>query len=160
VSGLPEGTPGLGLIRASWWTTGVFVVAATAAAVAPDAVARPVAVLDVVLFVVGTVLFLVAFARAVGRSREEQIDIMGVYFLGGGVAPRDVRRHLLGSFAVQVLVAVVTASIRPYTSVAFGILVPMLGLGLAGLWGATYGTFPPRGAEPAHAIPAPEDEAD
>ena len=160
MSGLPEDTPGLGLIRASWWTTGAFAVAATAAAVAPDAVARPAAVLDVVLFVAGTALFLLAFGRAVGRSREEQIDIMGVYFLGGGVAPRDVRRNLLGSFALQVLVAVVTASIRPYTSVAFGILVPMLGLGLAGLWGATHGTFPPRGAEPAHAIPAPEDEAD
>ena len=160
MSRLPAGTPGLGLIRASWWATGGFAVAAIAAAAAPGSVARPVAVLDVLLFLAGTVAFLVAFARAVGRSREEQIDIIGVFFLGGGVAPREVRRSLLGSFTVQVVVAVATASIRPYTSVAFGILVPMLGLGLAGLWGATYGTFPPRGAEPAHAIPAPEDQAD
>ena len=39
---------------------------------------------------------------------------------------------------------VAAASIRPYTEVAFGILAPMFGLGLMGVWGGRYGEFPPR----------------
>ena len=38
--------------------------------------------------------------------------------------------------------------IRPFTPLAFGILVPMLGLGLIALWGARHGTFPARADEP------------
>jgi hypothetical protein len=33
---------------------------------------------------------------------------------------------------------------RPYTEVAFGILAPMFGLGLMGVWGGRYGDFPER----------------
>jgi hypothetical protein len=143
----PEPTPpaaGAGILRFSRVATVAFAVAAVAAAVAPEPLARPVAVFDCALFVVGMVAFLVAYARAIGRSRTEQVEILGVYFLGGGAAPPPVRRALLSDFAVQVVVAVVTASIRPYTAVAFGVLVPMLGLGLAGLWGATHGAFGAR----------------
>jgi hypothetical protein len=46
----------------------------------------------------------------------------------------------------------VTSAVRPFSSLAFGVLVPVSGLGLMGLWGARYGTFPPRGgpeSEPA-----------
>lgn len=137
-------TDGAGIIGTSLVTTAVFTVAAILATAFPDQVARPVAVFDCFLFVAGVVAFLWAYFRAIGRSRTEQVDLLGVYFLGGGSAPRGVRRRLLGAFTVQIVVALVTASIRPYTSVAFGVLVPMLGLGLAGLWGATYGRFPPR----------------
>jgi len=132
------------IITLSWAGTAAFTVAALIATVFPEQVARPVAVFDFILFVAGVVAFLLAYARAIGRSREQAVDIVGVYFLGGGSTPAPVRRQLLGSFAVQVVVALVTSSIRLYTSVAFGILVPMLGLGLAGLWGATYGRFPER----------------
>jgi hypothetical protein len=45
---------------------------------------------------------------------------------------------------VQVVVALVTAIARPFTGLAFGILVPVFGLGLAGLWGARRGSFPSR----------------
>jgi hypothetical protein len=152
--------PGAGLIRASRASTALFTVLAVAAAAFPDDVARPVAVVDVVLFAVGTVAFLAAFARAVGRSRTEQVDILGVYLLGGGVAPAAVRRQLVGCVVVQSVVAVATAAVRPYTSVAFGVLVPMLGLGLAGLWGATHGSFGPRSSPATHARPSPDDEAD
>lgn len=136
--------PGLGIMTGSWVATGAFAAAATVAATFPDRAARPVAVLDIVLFLIGTGAFLLAYARAIGRSRTEQVEIVGVFLLGAGAAPRRVRRSLLGALALQVVVALVTSSIRPYTSVAFGILVPMLGLGLAGLWGATHGRFPPR----------------
>ena len=55
--------------------------------------------------------------------------------------PGRCRCALLGALAVQVVVAVATAAVHPFTSQAFGVLVPMFGLGLAGLWGARYGTL-------------------
>jgi hypothetical protein len=46
-----------------------------------------------------------------------------------------------------VIVAVVGAALRPFSPLAFGILVPVFGLGCAGLWAAHHGSFGPR--EPA-----------
>jgi hypothetical protein len=59
-----------------------------------------------------------------------------------------VRRLLDGSLAVQVIVGFVTASARPFTTLAFGVLVPMFGGGCNGLWGARHGSFGPRIIEP------------
>jgi hypothetical protein len=134
---------GNGIVRASWIGTAVFAVAAAVGAAKPDPYESLVTGVSLGLFAVGVVAFLLAFGTAVSRSRTEEIAVMGVWFLSGS-APRDVRRRLLGSFAVQVLIAVVAASIRPFTEVAFGVLVPVFGLGLAGLWGARHGTFPER----------------
>jgi hypothetical protein len=97
------------IVRVSWIATAAFTVAATLAAASPDRLARPAAVLDIVLFAAGTGTFLVAFGRAVARSRQEEVDLLGVYFLGGGSAPAGVRRSLLAATAVQVVVAVATA---------------------------------------------------
>jgi hypothetical protein len=135
--------PGSGIITLSWAATGIFAAVATIATLLPDDAARPAAVVDVALFAVGVVAFLWAYAVAVSRSRTDLIGIAGLYFLAGS-APREVRVRLLVPCALQAVIAVVTASIRPYTAVAFGILVPILGLGLAGLWGARHGEFPPR----------------
>jgi hypothetical protein len=71
------------------------------------------------------------------------LSVAGIWFLSGS-APRSVRLTLLGCLAVQVVVALATAAIRPFTALAFGVLVPMSGLGLCGLWAAVAGTFPPR----------------
>jgi hypothetical protein len=55
-----------------------------------------------------------------------------------------------GCLAVQTVVGLGTALARPSTDgkagsvLAFGVLVPMLGLGLNGLWVSRYGTFGPR----------------
>ncbi|MEA3054857.1 MAG: hypothetical protein QOD30_289, partial [Actinomycetota bacterium] len=46
--------------------------------------------------------------------------------------------------AAQVVIALVAAGLRPYTAVAFGVLVPTLGLALCGLWAVRSGSFPPR----------------
>jgi hypothetical protein len=51
----------------------------------------------------------------------------------------------LTSVAVEVVVAFTTAGLRPYTNLAFGILVPIYGLALVGLWGATRGRYEARG---------------
>ena len=131
------------VVRASWWGTGGFVAVSVAGVlVAP---LRPVAlVVDAALFAIGVVAFLWAYGRVLGRSRTEQIGVTGVYFLSEGAAPPGVRRSLLGALGVQVVVALVTAAARPYTALAAGVLVPMYGLALCGVWAARHGRFPRR----------------
>lgn len=133
---------GVRIVQASWAGTVAFVAtAALAAAVASvDVVALVVAL---ALFTAGTAAFTVAFATAVRRSRTEEIIVPSLFFLQGSAPPR-VRRLLFGSLALEVVAAFVTAGVRPNTSLAFGILAPMYGIGLAGLWAARHGTFPPR----------------
>ncbi len=84
-------------------------------------------------------------------AREEQIGVMQMYLLLGEPTPARVRRIMLSMLAIQSIVALVTALARsesedgsPGTSLAVGILVPMFGLGLNGLWCAFHGVFPPR----------------
>ncbi len=131
------------IIKASWIGTALFTVTAIAAAIDPDLFAGVALAVSLVLFLVGCVIFFAAFLYAVGRSREVEIGIGGLYFLAG-TAPRPVQLHLLGSLGTEVVVAFATASARPFTSLAFGMLVPVYGLGLCGLWGARHGTFAPR----------------
>lgn len=132
------------ILAASRWGTAVFVVAALAAALSPSTVGRPALVLDVVLFGAGVAAFAAGYLRGVNRSRHQVVSIGGLYFLTGEVAPPDVRRQLLGALAVQVVVALGTAIARPYTDLAGGVLVPMYGLGLCGLWASRHGRFPKR----------------
>lgn len=131
------------LVRASIVGTVVFTVVAVAAAAVPDTLAVVAVVVDLVLFAAGCVAFALALLRAAARSRTDELTLGGLFWLTGA-APAPVRRALLGAFGVQVVVALATASARPFTGLAFGILVPVYGLGLAGLWSARTGTFPPR----------------
>lgn len=150
------GLPGGGIIRASLVGTAVFTALAVGAVVAP-VLQLPLVVVSLGLFAAGVVTFLLAFARAVERSRYEAIGMGGLFFLVGS-APGAVQLRLLGALGVQVVVSFAAATIRIYTPVAFGLLVPMYGLGLAGLWGATHGRFGPRHRDPGPASDAdPED---
>ena len=133
--------PGAGIVRASLVGTGLFVATAVLAAAAPD-FDGPALVVALVLFLAGTAVFAVALVQAASRSRRDELTMAGLFFLD--TAPKRVRRLLLGSLAVEVVVAIATAAVRPNTSVAFGILAPMWGQGLAGLWGARHGPFPLR----------------
>jgi hypothetical protein len=143
VSDVGDDLPGAGIIRVSDVVTVVFTVVAVVTAVFLDHLNALVVIVSLVLFVAGCVTFLWAYAIAVNRSRTDAIGIGGLYFLQGS-APRAVQVRLLGALSVQVLVAVVTAAVHPFTSQAFAVLAPMFGLGLAGLWGARYGHFGPR----------------
>lgn len=136
--------PGERIIQASWAGTAAFSVTSVLGVVSPAA-AIVALVVALALFGAGVVVFLVAYARALSRSRTSQIGALTLFFLEG-CAPTAVRRHLLGSAAVQIAVALASAAARPNTSVAFGILVPVYGVALAGLWGARHGTFGPRAA--------------
>lgn len=135
--------PGNDLYRFDLYATVVFTVAAVVATIFPGPLRIPFAVLSCVLFAIGTVAFLWAYGKAIERSREQDVSVAMIYGMSR-VAPREVRLkfHLL-TFA-QSAVAIATAAIRPFTAQAFGILVPMLGIGLAGLWAARHGTFAER----------------
>jgi hypothetical protein len=135
------------LQQATWAGTAAFAVTATAATANEGARAIALAT-ALALFAVGIVAFLTAYVIAVGRSRTDAIGIGGLYFLAGErTAPATVRRSFLASLAMQTAVAFATAAARPYTTLAFGILVPTYGIGLAGLWGARHGTFEARTGE-------------
>ncbi|HSM66254.1 MAG TPA: hypothetical protein VK860_08120 [Ilumatobacteraceae bacterium] len=103
------------------------------------------------LFAVGVFAFIWSFWNAVQRSRDEQLSVTQVYLLFGSPTPPRVRRIMLSMLAVQIAVGLATAIARseaedgtPGTSLAVGVLVPMFGIGLNGLWAAFHGVFPPR----------------
>lgn len=137
--------PGGTIVTASVLATAAFTVAALAAAAVPARLGTPVAVLDIVLFAVGLATFAVALLRAAARSRHEELSVAGLFLLSGS-APAGVRRVLLGCLTAQTVVAFATAAIRPFTPLAFGVLVPTLGLAACGLWAARHGTFPTKAA--------------
>lgn len=130
------------VVKASWAGTAALAVTALPALVfhALDPLAVTVAV---TLFVAGAVAFLWALARAADRSRTDSIGMGGLFFLQG-TTPSPIRRRLLGSLLVQTVIGVGAASMRPFTASAFGVLVPIYGLALCGLWAAYFGTFAPR----------------
>lgn len=135
--------PGRWIIVSSWLCTGLFTLSAIPALVDPyDAVAAFFAV-SVGLFVMGCALFMVDLLLAAARSREDAMGIGGLFFLAGS-APPSIQRHLLGSLVAQTLVAIIAAALDPFTPLAFGTLVPLVGLAFCGLWSVRYGMFPER----------------
>ncbi len=153
-----DAEPGRTLIRLSWAGTIITCVTSVANALTGDRndywlSAAPA----LVLLLLGSGAFLWAFALAVERSRTEEIGVGGLFFLEG-CAPRRVQVVMLASVALQTTVPLAVAIARPFT--AFAVLAPVWSLGLAGLWGARHGTFPPRrqGAGEAHAADSTSDE--
>jgi len=134
---------GRGIVLASWVGTAVFALVSIVATIAPKQFATAAAIVDLVLFFGGTAAFLGAYFIAVARSRTDAIGIGGLFFLQGS-ADRADQVRLLVPVALQVTLALITASLRIYSPLAFGILVPMYGLGLSGLWGARHGRFDAR----------------
>jgi len=136
---VPEPYAGRSIVLLSWCSVALFAavsVPAAAGVSALDAVALATAV---TLFLVGIVVWLWAFLAALVRSANGDDIVVGSLFLMQGPAPRTVRIQLYTALALSVALAAGTGA-----SDAFGILVPMLPIGLIGLWGARYGVFPPR----------------
>lgn len=132
--------PGQRIVVASWATTVVFATTAIADRAGVEALEPVATAAALAFFFAGVVLWLVGFWRAVGRSREEEITLSGLFFLVG-TAPRPVQVQLLGSLVVAVAVAGATATAAP-----FGVMEPVLPLALTELWGARHGVFPARAA--------------
>ena len=148
---------GLRIIRFNILGTLIFSVSALWAAIVFDGLAKSQGVVvALVLFAIGTGVFLWGYWTAVQRSRQEEISVAELYFLMGSVIPRSVKIAMHSCLATQVLVALATALSRPNSpssdglssnpgsTLAFGVLVPVLGLGLNGLWAASPGKFAPR----------------
>jgi len=140
--------------------TALFTVAVLAAVLVDGTTRSVFAGFSVALFVVGCIAMLWAFVVGVDRSRRELLHVPGLFLLVGS-AGRSTQRTFLGLTLIQTVVAVIGSSIRPFTALAFGILVPMFGLGVTGLWGAIHGTFAPRQdldhKRPEHARPEQGD---
>lgn len=143
--------PGAGLVRLDLVGTVVFAVSATVAAVVFDGFAQVQGVVVAVgLFAIGIFVFLWGYWTAVQRSRTEEMAVVELYFLMGAAIPRTIKVWMNGALIAQTVVAVATALARSSTNgkagstLAFGVLVPMFGLGLNGLWAAQHGAFGPR----------------
>ena len=127
-----------------WFTVAFVAWSALAVAVRP---ARALlAAADLVAFAGGCVVYLLAYATAVSRSRTDAIGLGALFFLTDEAAPPAVRRSFWLWTAIQAVAGLAAAAVRPFTPVAFGVLAPIVGLALMGLWGARYGSFPARDA--------------
>ena len=139
------------IVMANAIGTAAFTVTALTAAIVFSAAAQWVgAITAMSLFAVGVFTFLWAFYNAAQRSRVEQLSVMQLFFLVGAPTPSRIRRTMNVLLIVQVGIGLGTALARPNSpdgtpgsSLAVGILVPMFGLGLNGLWAAFHGDFPP-----------------
>lgn len=130
--------PGHRIVEASLAGTALFAVTALPAAAKVQAFQVPAAVISLVLFVVSIPLALLALARAAVRTaRQEDRIAVGSLFLLQGSAPKTVRRLLLGSLLVSLIVSMLAAAREP-----FGILEPVFPLSLCAQWAARYGRFP------------------
>lgn len=109
-----------------------------------------VIVVDLTLFAVGVATFLWGFSVAVSRSRTDSIGVGQLFLVLGPIAPRGVKAVMWSCLTAQVLVGLAGALARPETdgrpgsALAFGVLVPMFGIGLNGWWGARHGRFAAR----------------
>ena len=126
-------------MTASWVADALFVVTAIPAAAGVTAFRGMALAVALTLFVAGIVVWMWAFGVALARNAQGDDIVVSSLFLAQGPVPRTVRNQLFGALALSVLLAAATGATD-----AFGILAPMLPLGLVGLWGARHGEFPPR----------------
>jgi hypothetical protein len=126
------------IVLASWVTLGLFALFGLLG-MAIDGLYTVVSGVCVALFLASLPIWIYAFLRALRRTTEgDEISVGSWVFLTPS-APADVRRRLLGATVASVAVAAIVCWSNP-----FAVLVPMLHLGLAALWGARYGTYPSR----------------
>lgn len=128
--------------RAAVWGTVAYLLV-TAAAMATAALVAPAVVAYLVLFGAGCFAFVVALVKAADRSRTEAVTLGGLFWLPPSV-PAGVRRRLRAAFVVQCLVALVAPFVRQ--PLAFGVFVPVFGLGCLALWAGLAASFPDRPA--------------
>jgi cadmium resistance protein CadD (predicted permease) len=135
----PHPFPGYRIVVASWIGNAAFAATAIPAALGVEALDAAAIGVALGLFAISLGVWGWAFAVALARTTRGDDVVVGSMFLLQGPVPGRVRLHLFGSLGVCLAVTAATAAAEP-----FGVLVPMLPLGLAGLWGARHGTYPPR----------------
>ena len=140
---LEPATPGTRILACAWLNFATTAIVAVPFAFGLDALEFVVAGVCLVSLTIGVVVWVVAFAVALGRTtRGDDVAVSNWVFLSGS-APRPVQMHFL-------LVAFLTLALTAATTAAnpFVWLANLLPLGLSALWGARHGTFPPRRVGP------------
>jgi hypothetical protein len=141
------------LVRSNLVLTVAFVVAVVVAIVGDDnrSTQVAIAVVSIVVFALGIATSLWAYVSALERSRTSELGVANLYLLTGPTAPSGVKLPMLGALALQTTAGVVGAAIGAsglqdgdLNPLAFGVLAPMLGIGMNGLWAVRYGSFGPR----------------
>jgi len=128
----------------AWAGNLAFAVTAVPAALGVDALDDPAIAVCLGLFFVSLVVWTWALgAAAVRTANGDDISVFTLFLFEGRV-PGRVRWSLYGALLVCLAITVATAAANP-----FGVLVPMLPLGLVGLWGARHQTYPRRRNFPA-----------
>lgn len=136
-------------------TIGTVVFAVVVAIALPLRDERPaqiaVGAVSMVLFTIGAVTALWAYISALERSRVDEIGVANLYLLTGRTAPPPVKRLMTSLLAAQVVIALGGAIFgamglegSEVNALAFGVLVPMFGIGMNGIWAVRHGTFGPR----------------
>jgi len=145
------------LVRANLAGTALFVATVAVAVPLRDQRAGQVlvAVVSLLLFAAGIALGLWGYTSALERSRLEEVGVANLFLLTGSTAPPQVKRAMSAALAAQAVTALVGAWIgvtgldeHELNALAFGVLVPMFGIGTNGAWAARYGSYGPR-ANPA-----------
>lgn len=140
------------IVVAAWVTNAVYLAGSLPAIVGIEGGSGIAAAVCLTLFAVALGVWVWAFAVAVARSSQGDDIAVGSLFLVEGQAEgapsRPARRSLYSAFAVGLAITAVAAGSNP-----FAVLVPMLGLGYVGLWGARHGRFPRRRDVEASARP-------
>ena len=125
--------------RISWAHTAFVTIGSTTALAGTDAGEYTAAAVCLASFFAGFCIWVVAFAKALGRTtRGDDVAVANWVFLSGS-APDGVRRQLLGAALVVLVMTLIVTTATPFVWLAN--LAP---LGFAALWGAEHGTFPPR----------------
>lgn len=132
------------LIDLSLRSTVVFAALSSAVYVLEDRLDLAYAIICSATFVFGVGLFALGLWNGIQRSRVDEVTLTGLVAVDHTHVPRSVRNRLWLAILVQLVLSIVFASLRPFTQQAFGLLVPMLGLGLATLWGSRFAVFHPR----------------
>lgn len=160
-----DSVKGSAILRVNEALTALFTITAFASVIVFQQPWKAIAVaVAIACFSVGVVVFLWGYWVAVQRSRTDNIAVASLYFLTDKCAPKSVAVRMNSVLAGQVVIGVATALMRSTTdgkagsTLAFGILVPVLGLGMNGLWGALHGDFSPRNARKSTGVP-PRDPA-
>jgi hypothetical protein len=155
VTGVTEPRSGLADRQTRVDAGGTVAFAAAVAVAIPFRDERPAQILigavSMVLFAAGAGAALWAYVSALERSRTSEIGVANLYLLTGRTAPPLVKRLMIGMLGVQVVLAFAGAIIgatgltgSEVNALAFGILVPMFGIGMNGLWAVRHGAFGPR----------------
>lgn len=132
------------IIQISLASTGAFGALSLVAYLLADRLDLIFAVTCGIVFTVGTLLLGLGIWNGIQRSRTDSVTLTGLLAVDKSHVPSAARNRLWLAVLLQTVIAIAFGSLRPFTEQAFGLLVPMLGLGFAGLWGSRFAVFHPR----------------